>query len=115
MSNKTSISEEVSKLLKELIEQTQKYQKREKKNQGGLTGLVDKPYYYDNFKIAPSITETVARIRKGFNDGGLTSDISQMEYLVSVLEGATSLTPMEQKILEELRDDLSKVGMGAAK
>jgi len=115
MSNKTNISEEVSKLFKELIEQTQKYQKREKKNQGGLTGLVDKPYYYDNFKIAPGITETVARIRKGFNDGGLTSDISQMEYLVSVLEGATSLTPMEQKILEELRDDLSKVGMGAAK
>lgn len=64
-------------------------------------GFISKPLYYDNYKIAPGIIETVEKIRRGFKEGGSTdNDISQMEYLISVLEGATSLTPMEQKILE---------------
>ena len=118
MSDNKSIGKEVAKLLRDLMEQ----QKQERKNlkeepiKKADGGFISKPFYYnDNYKIAPGIIESVGKLRKGFGDGGLTDDVSQMEYLVSILESANSLSPMEQKILEDLKSDLQKMGMGGAK
>ena len=118
MSDNKELGKEVAKLLRDLMEQ----QKKERKNlkeepvRKADGGFISKPFYYnDNYKIAPGIIEAVGKLRKGFGDGGLTDDVSQMEYLVSILESANSLSPMEQKILEDLKSDLQKMGMGGAK
>ena len=118
MSDNKELGKEVAKLLRDLMEQ----QKKERKNlkeepvRKADGGFISKPFYYnDNYKIAPGIIESVGKLRKGFGDGGLTDDVSQMEYLVSILESANSLSPMEQKILEDLKSDLQKMGMGGAK
>ena len=122
MSDNKNIGKEIAELLKKLIPDLQEQQRQERKNlkekpvKKSSGGLVDKPFYYnDNYKISPGISETVKKIRKGFSDGGLTDDVSQMEYLVSILESANSLSPMEQKILEDLKSDLQKMGMGGSK
>jgi|GEM_PF-1993945 len=123
MSDNKELGKEIAELLNKLIPELQERKKEERKNlkekpiKKADGGFISKPLYYnDNYKIAPGIIETVEKIRRGFKEGGSTdNDISQMHYLVSVLEGATSLTPMEQKILEDLKSDLEKIGMGAAK
>ena len=91
------------------LERREEEVKRPKKASGGF---IEKPIYYTE---KPGLGEIVSRFRIGLSKGGSSDDISQMEYLVSVLEGANSLTPMEQKILEDLKNDLEKIGMGAAK
>ena len=118
MSDNKELGKEVAKLLRDLMEQ----QKKERKNlkeepiKKADGGFISKPFYYnDNYKIAPGIIESVGKLRKGFGDGGLTDDVSQMEYLVSILESANSLSPMEQKILEDLKSDLQKMDMGGSK
>jgi len=117
MSNENkNIAKEVAKLLRELMEQKKQERNnlKEEPVKKANGGLIEKPFYYDNYKIAPGIIETIGKLRKGFSDGGLTdTDISQIQYLVSVLEGSQNLTPHEAKILEDLYKDLNKLGVRA--
>lgn len=80
---------------------------REKKANGGL--MIDKPLSYEIAKSDPN-EKVIKIIRAKFSDGGTTDDdISQMRYLLSVLEGAMGLTDMERKLREDLKKDLEKI------
>ena len=117
MSNKSKEpaipAKDFDRIIKDFIKDLERREEEVKRPKKASGGFIEKPIYYTE---KPGLDEIATRFRIGLEDGGLADDdISQMQYLVSVLEGATSLTPMEQKILEDLKKDLQRVGMGAAK
>lgn len=85
---------------------------RDKKAGGGLAlskNFIDKPLSYEIPKRDPN-EKVIKIIRAKFADGGNTDDdISQMRYLLSILEGSQGLTPMERKLYEDLKKDLEKI------
>ena len=86
---------------------------REKKANGGMLAasknFIDKPLSYEIAKSDPN-EKVIKIIRAKFSDGGSTDDdISQMRYLLSILEGSQGLTPMERKLYEDLKKDLEKI------
>ena len=107
----------LKKALEDLVKQQElerkglEEDKRLKKASGGFN---DKPFYYDNIKF-PSIVETVTKLRSGFADGGKVDDmdIGTVKYLIGLLEGSQNLTPHEAKILEDLYQDLKRMGVRA--
>jgi len=48
------------------------------------------------------------QLRILLSEGGIADDESQTKYLISILESAHELSPMEQKLLEDLYQDLNK-------
>jgi len=71
--------------------------------------FIDKPLSYEIAKSDPN-ERVIKIIRAKFADGGTTDDdITQMRYLLSVLEGAMGLTDMERKLREDLKKDLEKI------
>ena len=105
------ISEELAKVLRDLIEQQklerkgiQEDQKREKKSMGGL---MDNPFYYNNSKSIPGIIENISRVRAGYKNGGAV-DENSAEYLLSVLEGGAGLSLKEIEAMEALLKDLKR-------
>ena len=85
------------------LERREEEVKRPKKASGGF---VEKPIYYTE---KPGLGEIVSRFRIGLSEGGSSDDISQMRYLLSILEGSQGLTPMERKLYEDLKKDLEKI------
>ena len=85
---------------------------RNKKAGGGLAknkNFIDKPLSYEIFKSDPN-EKVIKIIRAKFANGGIgDDDISQMRYLLSILEGAQGLTDMERKLREDLKNDLEKI------
>ena len=85
---------------------------RDKKAGGGLAknkNFIDKPLSYEIFKSDPN-EKVIKIIRAKFANGGIgDDDISQMRYLLSILEGAQGLTDMERKLREDLKSDLEKI------
>jgi len=85
---------------------------RNKKAGGGLAqnkNFIDKPLSYEIAKSDPN-EKIIKIIRAKFANGGSTDDdVSQMRYLLSILEGAQGLTDMERKLREDLKNDLEKI------
>ena len=84
-------------------------EQRVKKANGGYMGQMDKPLYYSE----PGIVPTIKSIRQSFSDGGVPEDIVQIQMLIGILENAQGLSLLEQKLLEELYQDLGRVSGGS--
>jgi hypothetical protein len=107
----------LKKALEDLVKQQELERKgleEDKRLKKASGGFIDKPFYYDNIKF-PSIVETVTKLRSGFADGGKVDDmdIGTVKYLIGLLEGSQNLTPHEAKILEDLYQDLKRMGVRA--
>jgi hypothetical protein len=76
---------------------------------GGYMGQMDKPLYYSE----PGIVPTIKSFRQSFSDGGVPEDIVQIQMLIGILENAQGLSLLEQKLLEELYQDLGRVSGGS--
>ena len=86
---------------------------REKKANGGMLAnsknIIDKPLSYEIAKSDPN-EKVIKIIRAKFANGGSTDeDVSQIKYLLSILEGSQGLTDMERKLYEDLKKDLEKI------
>ena len=84
-------------------------EQRVRKANGGYIGQMDKPLYYSE----PGIVPTIKSIRQSFSDGGVPEDIVQIQMLIGILENAQGLSLLEQKLLEELYQDLGRVSGGS--
>ena len=72
--------------------------------------FIDKPLSYEIFKSDPN-EKVIKIIRAKFKNGGMgDDDITQMRYLLSVLDGAMGLSDQEKKLREDLKKDLEKLG-----
>jgi hypothetical protein len=84
-------------------------EQRVKKAKGGYISQIDKPLYYSE----PGIIPTIKSIRQSFSEGGVPEDIVQIQMLIGILENSQGLSPVEQQLLEELYQDLGRVSGGS--
>ena len=84
-------------------------EKKVRKANGGHISQMDKPLYYSG----PGIVPTIKSIRQSFSDGSAPSDIVQIQMLIGILENAQGLSPLEQKLLEELYHELGRLSGGS--
>ena len=84
-------------------------EQRVRKANGGYISQIDKPLYYSE----PGIVPTIKSIRQSFSEGGVPEDIVQIQMLIGILENSQGLSPLEQKLLEELYQDLGRISGGS--
>ena len=70
-------------------------------------GRIDQPMKRLSMKPVEQMHK-MQQLRILLSEGGIADDESQTKYLISILESAHELSPMEQKLLEDLYQDLNK-------
>ena len=70
-------------------------------------GRIDQPMKRLSMKPVEQMYK-MQQLRILLSEGGIVDEESQTKYLISILESAHELSPMEQKLLEDLYQDLNK-------
>ena len=104
---------ECIELLKKQLHLPNKEKLREQFAKGGSVGSlmdngrIDQPMKRLSMKPVEQMHK-MQQLRILLSEGGMADDESQTKYLISILESAHELSPMEQKLLEDLYQDLNK-------